>query len=140
MVTYSHSQLSLITEKFSIGFALKHPVRDRDCCKLGTRTCWSLLNNVSDGRFDLPLDIDFLSEVKIPVIVVFTKYDLLVVDYFRACHHISSLPDRKVEAKERAKRAFNEFTKQLKFPFVPVSTRKEYGQLIKSVTSLFPLK
>jgi hypothetical protein len=60
MVTSSHSQLSLITEVFSIGFALKHPVRDRNCCKLETRTCWSLLNNVSDGRFDLPLPIDFL--------------------------------------------------------------------------------
>ena len=85
------------------------------------------------------------AEVKIPVIVVFTKFDLLFVEHFRDCSHISSVPDKKVEAKKRALRAFSEFTKELEMPFVPVSTRKdmqeEYGGLlIISVTSLFPLK
>ena len=83
-------------------------------------------------------------EVNIPVIVVFTKYDYLFVEHFRACSHISSLPDRKVEARNRAERAFSNFTKGLKFPFAPVSTlkeaQKEYGgSLIRSVNSLFPL-
>ena len=77
--------------------------------------------------------------------MVFTKYDLLVLEHYRACSHISSLPDRKVEATSRANRAFVEFTKVLNVPFVPVSTRrqtrKEYGGLlIRSVTNLFPLR
>ena len=85
------------------------------------------------------------AEVKIPVIVVFTKFDLLFVEHFRDCSHITFPPDKKAEAKKRALHAFSEFTKGLKFPFVPVSTRKdmqeEYGGvLILSVTSLFPLK
>jgi hypothetical protein len=85
--------------------------------------------------FHIPL---IFAEVKIPVIVVFTKYDLLVIEHFRSCKHISSLPDRKVEAKKRAERTFSEVTKELKerkVPFAPVSTlkktQKEYGgQLI----------
>jgi hypothetical protein len=72
--------------------------------------------------------------VKIPVIVVFTKYDYLVVEHFRACTHISSLPERKAEAIDRAERAFKGFTKGLKVPFAPVSTQKEelkdYGGLL----------
>ena len=85
------------------------------------------------------------SEVNIPVIVVFTKYDYLVVEHFRSCSHISSPPDRKAEAINRAERAFSDFTKGLKVPFAPVSTlkeaQKEYGGLlIRSLTSLFPLK
>jgi hypothetical protein len=84
-------------------------------------------------------------EVKIPVIVVLTKYDLLVVEHFRACRHISDLHDRKLEAAKRADMAFNHFTKELKVPFAPVSTLKEAlkeygGLLIRSLTSLFPLK
>ena len=71
------------------------------------------------------------AEVKIPVIVVFTKYDLLIVEHYRACSHIPSQPDRKAEARERAGRAFSERTKELKVPFVPVTTlreaMKEYG-------------
>ena len=84
------------------------------------------------------------AEVKIPVIVVFTKFDLLVVEHFRACNHILSLPDRKSESIDRAEKAFNHITKELKVPFAPVSTlketRKEYGGLLRSVTSLFRLK
>ena len=141
MVKSSHSQLNIV---FSIGFALKHLVRDRDCCKPRTRTCWSWLNNVSDGpaRFDPPHPTDF-AEVKIPVIVVFTKYDYLVVEHFRDCSHISSLHERKVEAINHADSAFSEFTKDLKIPFTPVSTQKEAqkeygGLLIRSVNSLLP--
>jgi hypothetical protein len=84
------------------------------------------------------------AEVKIPVIVVFTKFDLLVVEHFRACNHILSLSERKAESIDRAERAFNRFTKGLKFPFVPVSTmktaQKDYGGLLRSVNSLLPLK
>jgi endonuclease V-like protein UPF0215 family len=99
---------------------------------------------MSVSIFHIPL---IFAEVKIPVIMVFTKYDLLVVKHFRACSHISSLPDRKVEAIKRAKHAFSVVTKELeglkvKVPFVPVTTRKEEygGLLIIFVTSLFPLK
>ena len=86
-------------------------------------------------------------EVKIPVIVVFTKYDILFNEHYRDCRHIKSPDDRRAEAAKRAERAFIDFTKHLtgKFPFVPVlvsahkdSTRKatqkqkEYeGLLIK---------
>ena len=65
--------------------------------------------------------------------MVFTKYDLLVMEHFRVCRHISSLPDRMVEALRRAEGAFNEYTKGLKVPFAPVSTlkdaQKDYGGL-----------
>ena len=54
-----------------------------------------------------------------------TKYDYLVVEHFRACSHISSLPESKVEAINRAERAFGDFTKGLEVPFSPVSTLKE---------------
>ena len=80
-------------------------------------------------------------EVKIPVIVVFTKFDILVVEHFRACGHIESRPDRKVEATNRALRVFNERAKELqvkfKVPFVPVSTKRDGGLLIISIISLF---
>ena len=73
------------------------------------------------------------AEVKIPVIVVLTKYDLLVMEHYRACGQKLSVADKKVEAIKRAKHAFNEVTKELEVPFVPVSTRKEalkeYGGL-----------
>ena len=61
--------------------------------------------------------------VKIPVIVVF-KYDLLVTEYFRASSQIPSLPDRNVEAKKRAEKAFKEVTKDRPLTFVPVSTKE----------------
>ena len=97
--------------------------------------------------FHIPL---IFVEVNIPVIVVFTKYDLLVVEHFRECSHLSSSTDKRVEAANRANRAFREFTKELtgKYPFVPVqvsrkdrkNTQKENGGLfIISVTRLFPL-
>ena len=74
------------------------------------------------------------AEVEIPVIVVLTKYDLLVMEHYRACGHILSMSDKKVEAAKRAKRAFSEVAKVLEVPFVPVSTRKEalkeYGGLL----------
>ena len=77
--------------------------------------------------------LPIFAEVKIPVIVVLTKYDLLVMEHYRACSHILSLADKKVEATKRAMRAFNEVTKELKVPFVPISIQKEalkeYGGL-----------
>jgi hypothetical protein len=81
--------------------------------------------------FHIPL---IFAEVNIPVIVVLTKYDLLVMEHYRACGHILSVTDRKVEATKLAKRAFIEVTRALEVPFVPVSTRKEalkeYGGLL----------
>lgn len=77
--------------------------------------------------------------VNIPVIVVFTKYDLLVLEHFQASSGISPLPVRKVEAEKCAAKAFNEVTNQLKVPFVAVSTKKEFrGQLILSLKFLIP--
>jgi hypothetical protein len=67
-------------------------------------------------------------ELKIPVIVVFTKYDLLVMEHFRAISHISSPPDKKVEAKKRAEKALSEVTKDLKVLCVPVSTKKAFRE------------
>ena len=73
--------------------------------------------------------------VKIPVIVVFTKYDLLVMEHFLASSHIPSRPDRQAEAKERMEKAFKEVTKELKAPFVPVLTKKAFrGLSIGSVS------
>jgi endonuclease V-like protein UPF0215 family len=72
--------------------------------------------------FHIPL---IFAEVKIPVIVVLTKYDLLVMEHYRACNHKLSADEKKVEATKRAKHAFSEVTKELKVPFVPVSTKKE---------------
>ena len=84
-----------------------------------------------------------LAEVKIPVIVVFTKYDYLVVEHFRACNWKLPLPERKAEAIDRAERVFKDFTKELKVPFAPVSTQREEqksygGLLIRAATMLFP--
>ena len=80
--------------------------------------------------------------VKIPVIVVLTKYDYLVVEHFRACDQKLPLRERKAEAIFRAERAFKGITKGLKVPFAPVSTQKEErddygGLLIRSITILF---
>ena len=81
--------------------------------------------------FHIPL---IFTEVKIPVIVVFTKYDLLVMEHYRGCSHISSPDEKKKEATKRAKQAFGEVAKELKkkkVPFVPVSTMEnalnDYG-------------
>ena len=105
---------------------------DEDLLELAKqREWWAFRSSTSQLIF---------AEVEIPVIVVFTKYDLLVLEHYHACSHISSPSNRKVEAKERAKLAFSEFTKELKVPFTPVSTRYEYGQWTKSVNSLFSFK
>jgi len=78
--------------------------------------------------------LNLANELKIPVIVVFTKYDLLVVEHFRECSHISSMHERIAEASNRAAFAFSEYTKKLEVSFAPVSTRKdvqkEYGALM----------
>jgi hypothetical protein len=102
------------------------------------------------------------SEVNIPVIVVFTKYDVLFNEHYRDCLRDKLSPTViRVEAANRANRAFIEYTKELeekkKFPFVPVQVasqkdkwkkstqidtqkqREEEGLLIISVTSLFLL-
>ena len=114
----------------STGFALKHLVRDRDCCKLETRTFLSSPNNVSDRQLIFHMALIFVA-VKIPVIVVLTKYDLLVTGHFRVSSHIPSLPDRKVEAKKRAQKAFKEVTtKDRPFTYVPVSTKEYRGPLL----------
>jgi GTPase len=80
---------------------------------------------VSDKHLIFHIALIFVA-VKIPVIVVFTKYDLLVVEHFRDSSHIPSLPHRKVEAKKRAEKALKEVTKDFPFPFVSVSTKQEY--------------
>jgi len=66
-------------------------------------------------------------ELKIPVIVVFTKYDVLFNEHYRDCLHLSSSQsDRRTEALNRANLAFREYTQGLVFPFVPVQvTPKE---------------
>ena len=75
------------------------------------------------------------AEVNIPVIVILTKYDLLVLEHYRAAFNLNlSASDRKVEATKQAKLAFCEVIKKLKVPFAPVSIQKEaleeYGGLL----------
>ena len=97
-------------------------------------------------------------EVNIPVIVVLTKFDVLFYEHYRDCLRENLSPtDIRVEAANRANRAFINFTKGLKFPFVPVQVstekdsrkylteknmqkqREDEGLLIMDVTCLFPL-
>ena len=47
------------------------------------------------------------------------------MEHYHGFRHKLSPADKKAEATKRAKQAFSEVTKQLKFPFVPVSTQKE---------------
>jgi len=70
--------------------------------------------------------LDFAKQLKIPVVVVLSKYDLLVVEHVRACGHIPSGPNRTAEAEKRATNALTEVTKDLKVPFVPVSLKKRF--------------
>ena len=88
---------------------------------------------MSDERFDLPHPTVIFPEVKIPAIVVFTKYDILFNEHYRDCLHIKSETDRRKEAENRAQIAYSKRTKELigKYPFVRVqvlthkdSTRK----------------
>jgi hypothetical protein len=67
--------------------------------------------------------LNLANQLKIPVIVVFTKYDLLVVEHLQAC---KSLPNRKAEALKRAKNAFSGVTNNLNVPFVAVSLKKQF--------------
>jgi hypothetical protein len=87
---------------------------------------------VSDGHFEFHISLIF-AEVKIPVIVVLTKYDLLVMEHYRACSHLP-VTEKKAEAAKLAKHAFSEVTRVLKVPFVPVSTKKDalkdYGGML----------
>jgi hypothetical protein len=92
--------------------------------------------------FHIPL---ILAQVKVPDIVVPTKYELPVVGHHRACSYISSPPDRMVEAKKRAEDSVTKELKKFNVPFAPVSTlkktQKEYGrQLIRSVTGTVSFK
>ena len=74
--------------------------------------------------FYIPL---IFPEVKIPIIVVLTKYDVLFNEQYRNCLHIESETDRRKEAKKRAQSAYNEHTKVLtgKYPFVRVQVSKD---------------
>ena len=84
---------------------------------------------MSDKQLIFHIALIFVA-VKMIVIVVFTKYDLVVMEHFRASSHIPSLPDRKVEAKKRAEKAFKEVTKDRPFTFLPVSTKEYRGPLL----------
>ena len=144
MVTSSHSQLNLTdSEVFFTGFALKHLVGDRDCCKPPTRTCWRSLKSVRNEWFDLPHVTHFrwskdschrgVYQVRPPGCGALSRLQPHIIH-----------ADRKSESIDRAEKAFNHITKELKVPFAPVSTLKEtwkeYGGLLRSVTSLFRLK
>jgi hypothetical protein len=101
MVIPSPSHWILIVNILSTGFALKHLVRDRDCCKLETRTCWRSPNNVSDKQLIFHIALMFIA-VKIPVIVVFTKYDLLVMEHWLAAtYHLCPIEKWKPQNAQR---------------------------------------
>ena len=75
-----------------------------------------LLKNVSDGR-------SIFHNLDIPVMVVFTKYHILFNEHYRDCLRDKSPPtELRVEAANRASRAFIKFTKVIEFPFVPRSS------------------
>ena len=62
------------------------------------------------SNFHIPL---IFTEVKIPVILVLTKYDLLIKEHYHGCRHKLSPADKKAEIIKRAKQGFSEVTKQL---------------------------
>ncbi|CAA7257409.1 unnamed protein product [Cyclocybe aegerita] len=68
-------------------------------------------------------------ELNIPIIVVLTKYDLLVVEHFRDCGSVD-------EAKKRAAIAFEKVTTELKSPFVGVSTEEDRTATLLALTKL----
>ena len=70
--------------------------------------------------FHIPL---IFAEVKIPVIVVFTKYDLLVLGHYRACSHISFLPDKRV-----GQIGHSGTTKELEIPFYSCFNAEESAE------------
>ena len=106
MVTSSHLQLNLITESFiPIGFALKLLVRERDCWGLAEARwkTWVIGISIFHILVNFP-------EVKIPVIVVLTKFDVLFYEHYRDCLRENLSPtDIRVEAANRANRAFINF-------------------------------
>ena len=73
--------------------------------------------------------VNFL-EVNIPVMVVFTKYDVLFNEHYNHDCLWQIILEIRVEAANRAKRAF---TKGLEFPFVvvQVSTQKDRQKKLK---------
>ena len=123
MVMSSHLQLNLITEVFS-RLCIKTPRKGSRLLKTGDEDLLEFTkHNVSDWCFGLLYPLMF-AEVEIPVIVVLTKYDLLVMDHYRACR---GMPEGEVEAKKRAEHALSEVTKELKeleVLYAPVSTQK----------------
>ena len=60
------------------------------------------------SNFHIPL---VFTEVKIPVVLVLTKHDLLIKEHY--CRHKLSPADKKAEIIKRAKQGFSEVTKQL---------------------------
>ena len=116
------------------------------------RTCWRSLKNVSVTEWwtfsifqNLPNISLIFAVVNIPVIAVLSKFDLLVMEHYRVCYHISSQAERKKEAMKRAHLAFSEVVKELKrekIPLVPISIQREAlevygGPLIWSITGIF---
>ena len=79
------------------------------------------------------ISLDFFPEVEMPVIVVFTKYDVLFNEHYHDCLHISSPSDRREEAANRANRAFSEFTKELEFPFVHHQFKFQRGKISRKI-------
>jgi hypothetical protein len=88
---------------------------------------------MTDSIFYISL---ILAAVNIPVIVVFTKYDLLVTEHFRASSHITSQPDRIAQAKQLAGKAFTEVTKDLR-PICARLNEKRISRYVDSVSKKF---
>ena len=107
------NRISLLILFIPISFALKFLVRERDCCKQRTRTCWRTW----------VMGVSIFHNLEIPVMVVFTKYHILFNEHYRDCLRDKLPPtELRVEDANRASRAFIKFTKVIEFPFVPRSS------------------
>ena len=69
------------------------------------------------------MGVSIFHNLEIPVMVVFTKYDILFNEHYRDCLRDKLPPtDLRVEDANHASRAFIKFTKVIEFPFVPRSS------------------
>ncbi|KAG6887577.1 hypothetical protein C0995_014275 [Termitomyces sp. Mi166 len=80
-------------------------------------------------------------EVRIPVIIVFTKYDLLYNEYHRkASKHLGKSSQRDVEAERDARNHLQQLQMRASHPnfsnYVTVSTHKRYPKCIDTLNTL----
>jgi hypothetical protein len=127
---------------FSIGCVSKLRALERVCCKLATRSSYRSLLHVSLMRISIGLLRLMQIEVKIAVIVVFTKYDMLFNEHFRKVKNAGRTPGSDVRAVSEGNaaadfkkhvEAFQSYV-QVEVECVKVSTHRKYSRLCCSFT------